>query len=92
MVGGDGGTERYEARDFCVAGAVGRLKIEVHSVLGALLVGNPNEEQGWPVARIDECLGIARFIVIGQRHAEHMGPEQSELIGISTINGDVPDA
>ena len=78
--------------DLCVAVAVARLKVEMHSVLGHLLVGNPNEEQGWPLARIDKRLQIARFIVISQWRAERVRPERTQLIGIRAINGDVPDA
>lgn len=88
VVGHEGGAQAEQPLDLLVPGAVLWLDVQMETVLGALRLRYRDEQQ-CGTRGFDECLGIAGRVIVGERRAEHPGPEAGELVGVGAVDRDV---
>jgi len=86
------GADRLQPGDLLVAGALGRLQVEVDAVLHLLLVRVLLEEQRQAVVGGDQRARVPGEVVVLEAAADHLGPERAERVRILGVERDVPDA
>ena len=82
------GTEREQALDLLVPGAVLGLEIQMHAVLHRLAVIDPDEQQGGSSSR-DHGFRIPRKVVISQRAVQSLGPKARKNERVGGVEGEM---
>lgn len=91
VVGEDRGAQLQQPLHLLIPGGVG-TQVEVDPVLDRLAFRHLDEQQPRQRRRrFDEYLFVARFIDVRDRPAGDLTPERAQLIGVGTVDGDVPD-
>jgi len=85
VVGHDRGSQRHDALDLLVAGAVSGLQVQVHAVLGRFRLSD-GDEQERKVRGLEKHLGVTRLVVISERGVEHLSPEPAQGVGIGAVD------